>query len=239
MANRHLIAAAIVGLVFGATAVGANTDDNEIHGCAQKDNGQVRIVDDPSECRNSEEAVSWNQIGPEGPPGPQGPPGPEGPAGPAGPEGPAGPQGEAGPPGPEGPPGPQGEPGPSTPPNAKLAANVGRVAIPASGNAGHRVLDISLPGGTWALTAKAYADPAEGHDLQVTCRLHTGSFIYDLVQATDLRDGGHPNVRVSLALVGVATIPPAGATVSLSCASAVNGQEVVDSKILAIAVNQI
>ena len=47
---------------------GAN---NVIYGCYQKNNGQLRIVEKPSECRASEIPISWNQVGPPGPRGPQ------------------------------------------------------------------------------------------------------------------------------------------------------------------------
>lgn len=49
-----------------------------INGCYQKNNGQLRIVADPSECRPPEVAISWNQSGQTGPQGPQGPQGPRG-----------------------------------------------------------------------------------------------------------------------------------------------------------------
>ena len=40
--------------------------------CAKKENGQLRIVEDHSECHPSENPVSWNVAGPAGPPGAQG-----------------------------------------------------------------------------------------------------------------------------------------------------------------------
>ncbi len=43
--------------------------DGLIYGCYQKNNGQLRIVNKTSECRPSEVAISWNQIGPPGPAG--------------------------------------------------------------------------------------------------------------------------------------------------------------------------
>lgn len=59
-----------------------------------------------------ENAVSNEQIGPQGPQGEAGPPGPQGDPGPQGPTGPVGPQGETGPAGPQGPEGPAGPQGP-------------------------------------------------------------------------------------------------------------------------------
>jgi len=46
--------------------------------CAKKENGQLRIVADHSECRPSEDPISWNAEGPAGPAGPAGPQGPQG-----------------------------------------------------------------------------------------------------------------------------------------------------------------
>jgi len=46
--------------------------------CAQKENGQLRIVPDHSECRPSEDPVVWNAAGPAGQTGPAGPQGPPG-----------------------------------------------------------------------------------------------------------------------------------------------------------------
>lgn len=84
-----------------------------INACFNDTNGNVRIVDDPSSCREHEVAISWNQQGAPGPPGPQGPPGPAGPQGPVGADGAPGAQGPAGPPGPAGAAGPPGPAGPA------------------------------------------------------------------------------------------------------------------------------
>jgi hypothetical protein len=46
--------------------------------CAKKENGQLRIVADHSECRPSEDPIAWNAAGPAGPTGPAGPQGPQG-----------------------------------------------------------------------------------------------------------------------------------------------------------------
>jgi hypothetical protein len=45
---------------------------NDLYGCYQKNNGQLRFVSQPSACRSSEIPISWNQIGPQGPAGPAG-----------------------------------------------------------------------------------------------------------------------------------------------------------------------
>jgi hypothetical protein len=74
----------------GITALTAAT---VITACKSDPSGQIRIVDDASECKNNEVAVTWNSEGPVGPAGPAGATGPAGPAGPAGAQGPAGPAG--------------------------------------------------------------------------------------------------------------------------------------------------
>jgi hypothetical protein len=127
-----LLLAACGALLVSAGVAYATIPDasGQYHACVLSGIGQVRIIDHDAgqNCKENEQHVHWNQVGPPGAPGPAGPPGPPGPAGPAGPAGPqgetgpAGPQGEtgpAGPPGPQGetgPAGPQGETGPAGPP---------------------------------------------------------------------------------------------------------------------------
>jgi hypothetical protein len=54
-----------------------------IHGCYLKTNGALRVIDSSStKCSPLEIAISWNQVGREGPAGPAGPGGPTGPASP-------------------------------------------------------------------------------------------------------------------------------------------------------------
>ena len=55
-----------VSLVAGIYCNGANGADDPINGCYQKNNGQLRIVKHPSECRPAEVAIAWNVIGPQG-----------------------------------------------------------------------------------------------------------------------------------------------------------------------------
>lgn len=98
-------------------------DSDAVYACYHKNNGKLRKVDSPGECRNSEIPMEWLLQGPPGPQGPVGPQSPAGPQGDPGPVGPQGPQGEKGETGPQGPkgdtgdkgekgdPGPQGDPG--------------------------------------------------------------------------------------------------------------------------------
>ena len=73
--------------MIGAVAIAqAAIPDNggTIHGCYQKESGDLRVVDDPSTCSNAETSLSWSQTGPQGPTGPTGATGPQGIQGPPG-----------------------------------------------------------------------------------------------------------------------------------------------------------
>jgi hypothetical protein len=70
----------VIGMLV-VTSPNCQGANNVFYGCYQKNNGQLRIVEKPSECRASEIPISWNQVGPQGPRGLQGPQGPEGPSG--------------------------------------------------------------------------------------------------------------------------------------------------------------
>lgn len=103
---------AVVAVAGGMVAASIPAADGTITGCYQKNNGQLRVVESAGQCHPSEQAITWQQEGPQGPQGPIGPQGPAGPQGATGPQGltgPEGPEGPAGPAGPEGPQGPAGE----------------------------------------------------------------------------------------------------------------------------------
>jgi len=95
-----LLAVGTLGLGVGVALATIPGRGGVIYACHQKNNGMLRVVDDVKECRKSERALAWNQVGP---PGPVGPTGPAGQLGPTGPTGTAGPIGPLGPTGPEGP----------------------------------------------------------------------------------------------------------------------------------------
>ena len=60
-------------IALGGVALAAIPDSNgTIHGCYQKNNGNLRVVESAGDCRSSEAVISWNQTGPQGPPGPSG-----------------------------------------------------------------------------------------------------------------------------------------------------------------------
>ena len=72
-------AVALVALAVGiAKAAIPDSGTGEIHGCYQKNQGQLRVIDAQAgaTCGPSELGLVWNQIGPTGPSGPSGPSGP-------------------------------------------------------------------------------------------------------------------------------------------------------------------
>ena len=86
-ATRTRTAALVVAVVAAVSVAYASIPDGNgvIHGCYQKTNGQLRVIDPAvSSCNPSETPLQWSQTGPQGPVGPQGPQGPQGPAGPEG-----------------------------------------------------------------------------------------------------------------------------------------------------------
>jgi hypothetical protein len=58
--------AIVVGTILASFLVLAfNCYAENIYGCKQKNDGQLRIVNNPGACRPSETSVSWNTTGPE------------------------------------------------------------------------------------------------------------------------------------------------------------------------------
>ncbi len=89
--TRRPVIAVIAGLAVLATVgigYAAIPDSSGVlHGCYQKQNGNLRVVNSANDCRRSELAIQWNQRGPQGVPGLPGTPGTPGPPGPPGPPG--------------------------------------------------------------------------------------------------------------------------------------------------------
>ena len=75
-----VIAVAVMSVVLagGGLALAVGTDSEGLVACARNKDGRMRLVDDPSDCRRRETAVSWNVAGPQGDPGVQGETGPQG-----------------------------------------------------------------------------------------------------------------------------------------------------------------
>jgi hypothetical protein len=64
------IALAALVVALGGVAFAAIPDSNgTIHGCYQRTNGVLRVVESAGDCRGRERALDWNQQGPPGPPG--------------------------------------------------------------------------------------------------------------------------------------------------------------------------
>lgn len=117
---RWFVLGTIAGaaLAVGAAGYAAIPDSaGVIHGCYQKNVGNLRVIDPTSgdRCRRPEIAVSWNHTGPRGPRGATGDTGPQGPKGDKGDTGAQGPQGAKGDTGAQGPKGDKGDPGAAGP----------------------------------------------------------------------------------------------------------------------------
>jgi hypothetical protein len=61
--------AALVVAVGGVAFATIPDSSGTIHGCFQKANGNLRVVESATDCRSSEIAISWNSQGPPGSPG--------------------------------------------------------------------------------------------------------------------------------------------------------------------------
>jgi hypothetical protein len=159
------LAAGLAAAALAQSAPLADSAPEAIQACRNTTNGLLRVVDDASQCREHEQALSWNSEGSPGPAGPPGPagapgafglPGPAGPAGPTGPAGPAGPAGStgaAGPPGPQGPAGPAGPPGPPGEDGAGLTSLDDLDGLPCNGGSG--TIDVSYDSGRAILTCSS------------------------------------------------------------------------------------
>jgi Collagen triple helix repeat (20 copies) len=110
--TRWFLVGGVVGAALaGGVAYAAIPDSGGvIHGCYQKNVGNLRVIDPSAgdNCRPSEVPIDWSQTGPAGPQGPKGDTGATGPHGHKGDTGPAGPQGPKGDTGATGPQGPAG-----------------------------------------------------------------------------------------------------------------------------------
>lgn len=194
-----------------------------IHACYK--GNEVRLVESASHCNNNEQAISWNQTGPQGPQGPAGPIGPQGPQGATGPTGPQGQQGPQGLTGAQGVQGPQGPAGISA---ATFAGGSGSLEPVFS-----KIASKNLPAGSWALIATvnetAFGACGISNDCttDVSCELRSGASVVGFTTDRRIVTSGE-SVKRSLSLNGGAQIPAGGGEVSLWCSS--NGPiETVDN----------
>jgi type VI secretion system secreted protein Hcp len=103
---------ALVAVVVAAASTYAwarTQDTSTLRACAQKEDGQLRLIADGVNCKRDERLVTWNVVGPVGPAGQPGA------TGAAGAQGSTGRDGRDGVQGPQGLTGPQGPPGLSAP----------------------------------------------------------------------------------------------------------------------------
>lgn len=175
--TKTLAAAALAAALTAAGVAGAAIpgDDGTITACYRTRDGDLRVVDESSQCGRGEEALTWNQQGRPGDAGPQGEPGPAGAPGEPGPQGPAGETGPAGMPGTDGatgPAGPAGPPGPQGPAGTAAAYHDTRSTFWTGTPGAREVLVVGLPSGAYLLDADVSFRPlglAVG--MEIDCRL--------------------------------------------------------------------
>jgi hypothetical protein len=157
-----LTAGALV-LVFGAV-VHASVPDaaGVIHSCYDTTNGKVSILDSATaSCPMHTTALNWNQTGPQGP---RGLTGPQGATGQTGAQGIQGIQGD------QGPKGDTGATGPAGASDLYITRESGSL----NATSGVQVLSLSVPAGSYAVTAKLDAWDQDGDYQNTTCSLSTG-----------------------------------------------------------------
>jgi hypothetical protein len=161
-----ILAAGALVLIF-SVAVHASVPDSGgvIHSCYDTVNGKVSILDSATAtCDKHTTALSWNQTGPQGP---RGFTGSQGVTGQTGSQGPQGLQGTQGPQGAKGDTGIAGAAGAS---DLYIAREGGSVLA----SSGVQVLSLSVPAGSYAVTAKLDALDQDGDYQTTTCSLSTG-----------------------------------------------------------------
>jgi hypothetical protein len=96
------VLAGAAGISYATGALAPSTATSVIQACQNGGNGNLRVVEDSSDCKKNETAISWNVVGTAGSRGPTGATGLGGPVGPAGANGVAGANGANGAPGAKG-----------------------------------------------------------------------------------------------------------------------------------------
>lgn len=161
-AGAALLAAAVPAIAIAAS--GSVT----YYACVARKTGTLKVVAKTTKCAKGEHKISWNNVGPQGSPGPSGSPGSPGASGPSGPPGPSGS------PGLQGSPGPSGSPGAPGTVDGYVDTNLSGVASLGQGVYQTVVATLTLPSGSYIVTASAVAlDDTEAD--QVDCQLFEGS----------------------------------------------------------------
>jgi len=157
-----LVGIGAVLICAGASAAALKDSGTVYHGCVDKTTGMLRVA---NACRADEQAISWNQTGPQGPQGVPGPQGPQGVPGPQGPKGDAGPQGPAG--------------------DVSLSSLAGTACTRADGSAATVALTVNADnsvsitcGGAGATSWCATNTPTVGPHMNVTCDEATHTIDY-------------------------------------------------------------
>ena len=156
-------------------------------------------------------AAPTGPAGPAGPAGPQGDPGPAGPTGeigatgPKGATGPAGPQGAKGDAGATGPAGAQGPTGPS---DAYSALSSSVMVASADYSAPTVIASLSLPAGSYAITATGLVNNAGNADIWGYLGLSTGSSTRWMTPSMGANSGYMDHIPASF--VTTATLAAAG-----------------------------
>lgn len=218
--NRLCVALAVALATVGSVAYATIPDGNTIHGCYERVNGQLRVIDVSDDCRRSELAISWNQQGPKGDRGLQGEAGADGLNGRDGVDGQDGPDGRDGVDGKDGVNGRDGAAGISTATFAGMGSQP--VELPAN-DVWIRVVSKTLPAGSWAATATVnstvYGPLASGTtNRDLSCELRNGNAF--IGGATDRRAIPADEIaKTSLSMNGGAQVPAGGGEVSVWCRS--------------------
>jgi hypothetical protein len=105
----------IAAIGLGVAAAQTPGNNNVIYACYQKNDGQLRRVNGPADCKPSEISLNWTISGMQGPKGDKGDPGVQGIQGIQGPKGDKGDKGDQGIQGPQGVKGDKGDTGPQGP----------------------------------------------------------------------------------------------------------------------------
>lgn len=195
--SKAIIAAAVAGGVIAAGGVAYATipsADGTIYGCYHDKGGTLRVIDDTvSQCRSTETAISWNQIGPQGPQGLKGEDGKDGA------DGAKGDQGSAG--------------------TSQAFTVTGELINVSRGGRGV-VASKSVPAGSYVLSASVSA-LANGSNDEVPflfCRLNSSTSVLAFASETPGNHSAPPAFSGDSSLSLTATFEPTGtATVVLEC----------------------
>lgn len=220
-------AATAAGVSFGVAAA-IPDPAGVIHACVRTGGllqppGDLRVVDGV-ECRSTEKALSWNQVGPRGPQGETGPQGTQGTQGAQGPQGVQGPRGFTGDKG------DRGEPGL---PSVAYFDQVGAFRIHHGDDIPNLpvIMSVTVPAGSYVIQAKGTAADSEDSPNSGGCLL------LDKNELAGLLDRGafgwsRKDQKVAWNISTVETFP-SQTTLMVKCGSFANETFMFDGTLLA------